>query len=72
VDLPEITEVRRLGLRKGDVVVIRVPASLDEDGKKRVSDSAQRAFAGLKPAPRVIVLARDMDIEVIGPEADGP
>jgi hypothetical protein len=70
--LPEITEVKRLTIRPGDRIVVRLGSDLYDDAdideiKRRLADM----FDGLPYVPPVIVLGPDIDLEVAGPEADG-
>lgn len=70
--LPEITEVKRLAIRPGDRIIVRLDDDLYDDADL---DEIERRLAdmldGLPYVPPVIVLGPGIDLEVIGPEADG-
>ena len=64
--LPEITEAKRLALRPGDSLAIR----LDREPNMCEADEISRQVSAITGVP-VLVLGPSMDVEVIGPEADG-
>lgn len=68
--LPEITELKRLAIRPGDRIVVRLNDDLYDDADlDEIRSQFADMFDGLPYAPPVIVLAPG--IEIIGPEADG-
>lgn len=69
MELPEVTEAKRLTLRPGDLVVLRFPDVLDLQQVEDVQAAMRDAFGDLGWKPKVIVLDGGADIEVIGPEA---
>lgn len=71
MDLPEITEVKRLSLRPGDRVVLRFDDVLNPEQVEEVQEAMRHAFGDLDPMPKVIVLDGGADIEVVSPEPDG-
>lgn len=62
MDLPEITEVKRLGLRPGDSLAVRLDREPSEYEAHEVAERV-RAITGVP----VVVLGPSMDIEVISP-----
>jgi hypothetical protein len=71
MDLPEITEVKRLRLRPGDSVIVRLeydPTMYEVD---EIQAGVLRALGDLDFVPPVLVLGPRMDIEVIGPPDAG-
>lgn len=66
MDLPEITEAKRLALRPGDSLAVRLDREPSEYEAYEVAERV-RAIAGVP----VLVFGPSMDIEIVGPEADG-
>jgi hypothetical protein len=69
MDLPEITEVKRLTVRPGDRLVVRFAESLDMAAADAVKAQV-RAAAGIEGV-RVIVLDGGADLEVLAPGGGG-
>jgi hypothetical protein len=67
VDLPEITEVKRLTLRPGDSVIVRLEYDPSMDEVDGIQAGVLSALGRLDYVPPVLVLGPRMDIEVIGP-----
>lgn len=68
MELPEITEVKRLALRPGDRVVVRLdrhPSDMEAHQLKL------RVQAILGEDVPVLILPPEMDLEVLGPGGDG-
>jgi hypothetical protein len=70
-DDPQSVEVKRLGIRPGDRVVIKVGRQLDDGEVACIGDVFARAFEGADYKPPLLLLEGDVEIGVIGPEADG-
>lgn len=66
MDLPEITEAKRLALRPGDSLAVRLDREPDECEAHEIAERVHE-ITGVP----VVVLGPSMDVEVIGPEADG-
>lgn len=71
MDLPEITEVKRLTIRPGDSVIVRLEYDPQDDEVDEIQHGVLRALGGLDYVPPVLVLGPCMDIEVIGPPDAG-
>ena len=69
--LPKITEVKRLTIRPGDRLVVRVDRELTDAEVDEVKANVSAAFKGTNYRPPILLVEGDVDIEVIGPEADG-
>jgi hypothetical protein len=67
MDLPEITEAKRLTLRPGDSLAVRLDREPDEYEAHKIATRVQ-AITGVP----VVVLGPSMDVEAIGPEAPAP
>src|SRR6266545_1812765 len=61
--LPEIEAVQRVSLRPGDVVVIRVAASLPADVAQRIHDQAAAVF----PDNEIVILGLGATLEIVTP-----
>lgn len=59
----DVREVRRLELRPGDIIILRVEGPLTHDAADRLKELAMRQFTGHK----VVILANGLDIGVVGP-----
>jgi hypothetical protein len=70
-DDPQGTEVRRLGIRPGDVLVVKLDHFADEAEAEHIKQSVAGAFKGSGYTPPVLVVEIGAEIGVIGPEADG-
>lgn len=68
MDLPEIAEVKRLVLRPGDRLVLRLDRDLDDQEAGMLMG---RLRATLGEDVPVLVLGPGADIEVLGTEPDG-
>jgi hypothetical protein len=66
VDLPEITEAKRLTLSPGDSLAVRLDREPDQYEAHEIAERV-RAITGVP----VLVLGPGADIEVIGTEAGG-
>lgn len=64
--LPEITEAKRLALRPGDSLAIRLDREPDESEAYEIASRVRR-IVGVP----VLVLGPSMDVEVISPEPGG-
>lgn len=71
MDLPEITEVKRLAVRPGDRIVLRLDRTPSLAEADEIGELVRLAFEGLDYVPPVLVLGPGEDIEIVGPEADG-
>lgn len=67
-DDPQSTEVKRLAIRPGDLLVLKVDHYLDDEA---VDDLHVRLLEALGPDVKVLVLEPGAEIGVIGPDADG-
>jgi hypothetical protein len=62
-ELPEITEVQRLTLKPGDLLVVRTDETLDAQTADRLRE---RLYAWLGvPGVRILVLDRGASLEVV-------
>jgi hypothetical protein len=68
VDLPEVTEAKRLELRPGDRLVVRLD---HEPDVQEADEIAGMVRAILKTDMPVLVCGPGMDVEVIGPDPGG-
>lgn len=67
-DDPQAIEVKRLGIRPGDRVVIKVGRQLDDAEIAYISDIFARAFESADYKPPLLLLEGDVEIGVIGPD----
>jgi hypothetical protein len=70
-DDPQSAEVKRLAVRPGDRIVVRLDHEPSDAEWEGITRALRKAFEGLEYTPPVIVLGPGMEIGVIGPEADG-
>ena len=63
-EMPEITEVQRIALNPGDVVVARVAGRLTAKQAHMVSQQLRKAF----PSNEVLVLDGSAELDVFRPE----
>lgn len=68
MDLPEITEVKRITPQPGDRLVVRLKSWSSESEAQECSDRVRGILDWHGP---LLVIGPDVDVEVIGPEADG-
>lgn len=68
-DDPQGIEVKRLGIRPGDRLVVKVGQNLNDEEFAFLEASFARAFEKDDYKPPVLVLEGGMEIGVIGPEA---
>lgn len=69
--LPEVTEVKRLTIRPGDSLVVRLEYDPQVDEVDEIVTGVRRALGALDYVPPVLVLGPRMDVEVIGPPDAG-
>lgn len=67
-DDPKIAEVKRLGIRPGDRLVVHVGHDLTDAEVDRLVSNVKRAFDSADYKPPILLLEGDMEIGVIGPE----
>lgn len=68
-DDPQAVEVRRLAIRPGDRLVLKVDHELFDGDAEHIEAALARAFEGSGYVPPVLILEIGMEIGVIGPEA---
>lgn len=66
-DDPLNAEVKRLVIRPGDRLVIKVDHYITDDEWESIKASVERAFDGADYVPKVLILEAGMEIGVIGP-----
>jgi hypothetical protein len=64
IDLEYAGTVQRLELKPDDILVLKVPCTLQEDTAKRLRTAMEETFPGYK----VIVLGDGLDLSVISPQ----
>jgi hypothetical protein len=60
-DLPEITEIRRVALSPGDVVVARLKGRISQ----AAADSVSQRLKGAFPDNRVVLLDGRIDLDIV-------
>lgn len=70
-DDPQSVEIKRLSIRPGDRLVVKLDHEASEDEAEQIKVSVVRAFASSGCIPPVLILGPGTEIGVIGPEADG-
>lgn len=68
MDLPEITEVKRLTIRPGDRLVVRLDRQPDMAEADEITGRVRALLGGVP----VLVLGPDADLEVIGQADPAP
>ncbi len=67
-DDPQAVEVKRLGIRPGDRIVVKLGYEPDPDECEEIQAHLASLFEGSGYVPPVIVLAPGVEIGVIGPD----
>lgn len=67
-DDPQSTEVKRLAIRPGDVIVIKLDHFLDDQEFDTLASNFRHVFDGEDYIPKVLILEPGAEIGVIGPE----
>lgn len=70
-DDQQATEVKRLGIRPGDVLVVKLDFFVDEETAEHIKRSVAGAFKDSGYIPPILLLESGADIGVIGTEAGG-
>lgn len=70
-DDPQSVEVKRLLIRPGDRLVVKLDHEASDDEAEWIKASVGQAFASSGYIPPVLLLGPGAEIGVIGPEADG-
>ena len=71
-DDPQSVEVKRLSIRPGDRLVVKLDHEPSDYEADWIKTSVGEAFASSGYIPPVLLLGPDTEIGVIGTEADGP
>lgn len=64
----EIAEIRRVALAEGDVVVVRCRDPISKEVAERIRQTVSASFAEVGCHPPVMVLDRNVEIEIITAE----
>ena len=67
-DDPQTAEVKRLSIRPGDRLVVKLDHEASDDEADRIKASVKQAFASTGYVPPVLLLGPGAEIGVIGPE----
>ena len=62
-----IESMKRMRLKKGDAVVLKVPFILSQEQTARLRESMEASFVGFQKHP-VIILDDGIDIEILSQE----
>jgi hypothetical protein len=68
MDVPEITEARKLRVEAGDIIVLRVPYLISDNVRARMRDLAREAFSPAK----VVILDGGVTLDVLAAEERQP